>query len=212
MFCPKCGNEVAEETVYCGICGQKLDTALPSGSAGAQVETVLTPLSPKMFCPKCGSPIFNENPACPSCGWQAVPPQPTPTDTPVQQIQDKRSGRAEDRRKRNIFLFIAITAVILFLIALLASSSAEVAGEWESEYGDTIEFYEDGTCDIDDYILSLVSGTLVNGADDLMYDTKFGGKIEISYTMGSSVRSVEINYKLDGDILTLGNMTFEREP
>lgn len=211
MFCPKCGNEVSEETVYCGICGQKLDTDLPSGSAGAQVETVSTPLSPKMFCPKCGSPIFDENPACPSCGWQAEPPKSSAAPTAHAKSQILAAIMA-DRKFKWLLLAFGIFVATVLLVCAIVVGSAEVVGEWESEYGDTIEFYENGTCDIDDYILSLVSGTLVNGADDLMYDTKFGGKIEISYTTGSSVRSVEINYKLDGDILTLGNMTFEREP
>lgn len=213
MFCPKCGNEVSEETVYCGICGQKLEAGPPSVSTESQTETVLDPPLPKMFCPKCGNPIPEENSVCPSCGWKADPPQTALVDTPVQQIQDRHSEDSEDRRKRKIFLFIAITATILFLIAVLVSGSgsAKIAGEWESDYGDTIEFNEDGTCDIDEYILSLVSGSLINDADDQMYDVKLGGKIEVSYTSGRSVRSVEIEYKLKGDTLTLGNMTFERE-
>lgn len=213
MFCPKCGNEVAEGTAYCGNCGQKMDTSAPA--APAEVPAEQTPPTPSMFCPKCGSPIFEENAACTSCGWKSGSSAPTAKAVLVNTENRIASERISDSKiKKGFLVLAALIAVVIIAACIVAVSSggSKIVGEWESDYGDTIEFYEDGTCDIDEYILSLVSGSLINDADDQMYDVKLGGKIEVSYTSGRSVRSVEIEYKLKGDTLTLGNMTFEREP
>ena len=221
MFCPRCGNEVLEGTAYCGICGQKVDADPPSVPTETQAETVLLapspPPPPKMFCPICGGPILDENAACPGCGWKAEPPKASaPAPQPDYKSFKSRvsaSLLSDQKIKRILLAFGALVLVIVLIcaVALGSGGSKKVVGEWENTFGDTIEFYEDGTCDIDDYILSLVSGTMVNGADDLLYDVKPGGKIEISYTSGRSVREVKIEYKVKGDVLTLGNMTFERE-
>lgn len=212
MFCPKCGNEVAEGTAYCGNCGQKMDT--PAPAAPAEVPAEQTPPTPSMFCPKCGSPIFGENAACTSCGWKSGPSAPTAKAVLVNTENRIASERISDSKIKKGFLVLAALIAVVIIAACIvtvSSGDSKIAGEWESDYGDTIEFNEDGTCDIDEYILSLVSGSLINDADDQMYDVKLGGKIEVSYTSGRSVRSVEIEYKLKGDTLTLGNMTFERE-
>lgn len=206
MFCPKCGNEVAAGTAYCGNCGQKMDALAPAAPTNVPEDQAL--LTPAMFCPKCGNPIFDRAAACPGCGWTEALSDRGTGSAQVQAVEWTRQ-----RIKRLVLIFGICIAVLLFLV-IRSAESGDITGDWENSNGDAVVFYEDGVCEMAGYTLEAITGYPVEQASRLMYDLKFGKKIEFTYVMEYGMETVRVEYDIEKkngvEYLTLGTQTFAR--
>ena len=64
MPCPKCGNMIPKEAVFCSKCGERSPYAEPKSS----VVTNNTETAPKRMCSKCGKPLVDDAAFCKYCG------------------------------------------------------------------------------------------------------------------------------------------------
>ncbi len=210
MFCPKCGNEIADGSAYCGICGQKLDAGPPPVSIEAQADTVLDLTPPKMFCPKCGSPIFDENTACPSCGWTATLPDTNGIVGP-----EAQAARWTKRQLKRLLVIFGMCITVILFFTIRSAAPRDVTGDWENIYGDSVTFHEDGSCEMAIYTLESITGRPVHYASRMMYDLKFYKKMEITYVGEHGLESIQFDYDLETEngeeYLTLGTEMFMRE-
>lgn len=105
MKCVKCGNEVDENSSFCGVCGEPFS-------------------KPKSFCGKCGSEVDPTSPFCGSCGNALnFPVANTQTKTVsdlFQSLKGKLGGLKPYIHKYRYAIIILIAAIILGLSAYFA--------------------------------------------------------------------------------------------
>lgn len=91
MFCPSCGEKNADDSRFCGECGQDLapaPAAVPTHAVhhhavhaeAAPVPVQVAPVQvvprPNAFCHACGGPVDGASPFCHHCGAPALAPPP----------------------------------------------------------------------------------------------------------------------------------------
>lgn len=189
MFCPKCGNEISESAMYCGYCGQKTGK-YPQNVSKDRQETIER--VPQMFCPQCGSPLYADDPSCTKCGWTAA-------------VSERESGYLQEgqatvwvgRRIKWLLAVLGFCLVVVIVVTICLASPKDISGTWENIHGDSVIFYEDGSCEMATYTLESIIGRSVHYASRMMYDLKSGKKIEITYVGEHGLESIRFDYDLE---------------
>jgi predicted amidophosphoribosyltransferase len=96
-ICPKCGNQAADNALFCDQCGTRLPAAQPEPAPETFVETpagsvpegvVICPdcgaenVPGEVFCDVCGSPLAPPEPVA-----QAAAPEPVEAETVIEEVQ-----------------------------------------------------------------------------------------------------------------------------
>lgn len=109
-ICPKCKAQLADDTVFCTGCGQKLETVKSSAST---------------VCPKCGNTLSADTQFCTKCGApvggapKVAPPTQSQTPPPVQPPQPTMNRApvgteaTQSTAKNPMILIAGIIAVLL---------------------------------------------------------------------------------------------------
>lgn len=95
MKCEKCGNEIADNSVFCDNCGNKL------------------PEQQKKFCGNCGVEINNDAEFCGNCGFSVIN-----GTCPVENIHSDDDVPLKRKRKTPIMIIVLVIIIVLLSAAL----------------------------------------------------------------------------------------------
>ncbi len=96
MKCSNCGAEVAEGSIYCGMCGSRVRPQIIW-----EAQAVWSPASAETACPECGCRVEKDDVFCGNCGARIIPeseaaePVNAPESEAAEPVNAPENGAAE---------------------------------------------------------------------------------------------------------------------
>lgn len=186
-----CGKEYGMEQAFCGVCGKQLEAKSVCGRCGAEITTEAK------FCGSCGEPMKSEIPNT------SNPPVPPVAHAHVQ-------AKTTTRKNKTIGMIAVVLIVVILLITFVYPIfNKPIVGKWNMELSpDTyapevyIEFRGNGTFTINSL------GVIEKGNFKIVKNGDLGKISIIPEDVKQS--SYETDYKIEGDILTIGDMRYKK--
>ncbi|MGA2855671.1 MAG: zinc ribbon domain-containing protein [Candidatus Sulfotelmatobacter sp.] len=115
MLCSKCAANLPEGSQFCLKCGQPVST--PATDIAPPAATAI------LACSKCGTSLPQGSEFCLKCGKPvSVPPKSAAADRP-KVVDTPPAELPRPRRKRRIFRWILLAAVIVVIVWVMSSDS-----------------------------------------------------------------------------------------
>lgn len=131
--CSNCGKEISDKAKACPQCGQVVVLSVP---AAEEVKPIL--------CEECGTAVPDGMDACPNCGCPVSTSVKSVEEAP-QKVEVTAVNLPAMNKNTKKYVVIAITAVLVLIIALFAGSKikeqklAKEAAKRSENYADTLE-------------------------------------------------------------------------
>lgn len=139
LFCPYCGAELSEDSVYCKTCGNKVkqsvsapDAYVRSNFEHTEVERPQTTQRKTVFdgevhkCPNCGETLDSFVAHCPSCGYELRGAAATLS---VNQLYQELSCATSTEQKTTIIRNYPIPNAKEDIIEFMILASSNISGE-----------------------------------------------------------------------------------
>lgn len=193
MFCPKCGNQLADGAKFCNACGNKLEEQNAEKVIGNQYEQPTTSQNDTLNDGSSANQYQTSGQSAQQAGGQS-------NDWYGAGAQSAASYTAPENSQDNKNKFIGIGVVAVLVIAVIAVigfvGSLFFGGKYDSQIKDTAKLINKRETNVDKYVEAALPGFASDFYKDIKKIAKKEDKEAYESSMDLSVMAIEGVYEV----------------